>query len=111
MIKLAVWGIIIIIIIYDIYIAPYSARSCSKGFSAFCHWHLFLMWLFELPNDKTCCLRNNNNNNNIYIAPSSARSCSKGLYNIIYNIISPDSDQLNCIIFAAIQLFPLAIIF
>ena len=40
---------------------------------------------------------NNNNNNNIiicdiYIAPSSARSCSKALYNIIYNIIIPDSD-------------------
>ena len=28
----------------------------------------------------------------IYIAPYSARSCSKALYNIIYNIIIPDSD-------------------
>ena len=27
----------------------------------------------------------------IYIAPFSARSCSNALYNIIYNIIMPDS--------------------
>ena len=30
----------------------------------------------------------------IYIAPYSARSCFKALYNIIYNIIIPDSDLL-----------------
>ena len=28
----------------------------------------------------------------IYIASYSARSCSKAIYNIIYNIIIPDSD-------------------
>ena len=28
----------------------------------------------------------------IYIAPNSARSCCNALYNIIYNIIIPDSD-------------------
>ena len=39
--------------------------------------------MLHFMDNKTLC--------DIYIAPYSARSCSKVLYNIIYNIIIPDS--------------------